>query len=96
MDKWTYLLVYNEAVGTRDEVKSFLNSRPEILNWYYCLPNTFFVVSNKTATGLQQVMREFTKDKGWFLILDTNADCDGWMPRKAWDFVKTPKANWES
>ena len=93
--RWAYLLVYDDVVGTREQVKDFLNSRKEILNWYHCLPDSFFIVSNKTANDLTTIFRQFTQDRGRFLILDVNTDRNGWLPKQAWEFMRNPKASWE-
>jgi len=74
MNKWTYLLVFDDAVGTRREVLDFLDRQPEILNWYTCLSNAVFIVSTKTASELTSLFRSFTSDKGRFVILDTDTD----------------------
>ncbi len=92
MPRYAYILVYNDEVGTKDAVRSFIDSRPEILNWYTCLPNAFFIVSELTATQLQEIFRTFTKDKGRFIIADLATDRNGWLPQKAWEFIRNPKA----
>lgn len=89
--KWTYLLLFNDKVGTREEVKSFLNSKPaDIDNWYTCFSNAFFVVSERASSGLRIAMREFTENKpgARFFIVDVDSDRDGWMPQGAWDFLR--------
>jgi hypothetical protein len=91
MDKWTYVLVFDDAVGTRREVLDFLDKLPEILNWYACMSNAVFVVSNKTANELADLFRKFTKDKGRFVILDTETDRNGWLPKPAWEFIRNPR-----
>ncbi len=91
MNKWTYLLVFDDAVGTRREVLDFLDRQPEILNWYTCLSNAVFIVSTKTAGELTKLFRSFTSDKGRFVILDTDTDRNGWLPKKAWDFISERK-----
>ena len=85
---WNYILVFNDDVGTIDQVKDFLESRSEILTWYYCMTHAIFIRSKYTANSLQKMFREFTKDKGRFIILDCDTDRNGWLPRKAWDFMK--------
>jgi hypothetical protein len=93
MSRWAYILVFDNALGTRQEVQDFLNTRAEVLNWYACLPNAIFIVSDKTAKTLSAVIREFDAGKNArFIVLDVNADREGWLPRKAWDFMSTPKA----
>lgn len=95
MTKWAYILVFDHKVGTRDEVLKFLDSRQEILNWYACLPNAVFIISNLNANRLQAMFRQFAKDEGRFIIADMDTDSDGWLPKKAWDFIKAKKAHWE-
>ena len=85
---WNYLLVFNDDVGTMEQVKEFLNSRSEILTWYFCLTHAIFIRSSYTASTLQRVFREFTKDKARFIILDCKTDRNGWLPRHAWEFMK--------
>jgi hypothetical protein len=85
---WNYILVFNNDVGTISQVKDFLESRSEVLTWYYCMTNAIFLRSRYTADSLQKMFREFTHDKGRFIILDCDTDRNGWLPRKAWQFMK--------
>lgn len=95
-NRYAYLLVFDITVGTLEEVSKFLDKREDAFqNWMTILPNSFFVISDKSAAELSDVFRTFTKDKGRFIILDVNTDRNGWLPKKAWNFVKTPKAFWE-
>ncbi|XHX76110.1 MAG: hypothetical protein RBJ76_16855 [Stenomitos frigidus ULC029] len=92
-NRYAYLLVFDVTVGTLEEVSKFLDKREDVFqNWMTILPNSFFVISDKFATELSDVFRTFTKDKGRFIILDVNTDRNGWLPKKAWNFVKNPKA----
>ncbi len=91
MNKWAYLFVYDDKVGTRDEIKAFLDSRPEILNWAYCMPHSFFLVSNRTASGIRELISSFNKNGGRFIIVDVKTDRDGWLPRSYWDWLSNPK-----
>lgn len=95
-NRYAYLLVFDVTVGTLEEVSKFLDKREDIFqNWMTILPNSFFVISDKSATELSDVFRTFTEDKGRFIILDVNTDRNGWLPKTAWNFVKKPKAVWE-
>ena len=35
MTRRAYLLIYSGGVGTREEVRDYLDNLPEILNWRY-------------------------------------------------------------
>lgn len=94
MPKWTYLLVYNDACGTYEQVKRFIDSQESILNWHRVLPHSFILVSDKTATHLTEIFKQLTngKNAARFLILDTNTDRNGWLPRRSWELMKKPRA----
>lgn len=90
--KWAYILVFDDALGTRKEIQEFLDKRPEVLNWYACMSNAIFLVSERTASGLQAIMKEFSVGKNArFVIVDANTDRDGWLPKAAWEFLRNPK-----
>lgn len=92
MAKRAYLLVYSDSIGSRDEIKEFLNSCQDIPYWYTCLPHSFFIVSEKSAKQLSILVRGFCGSKGRFLILhvDPDSDCDGWLPTQAWNVILEP------
>ena len=92
MSKWTYALVFDDSVGSRDEVTKFLDGCPEILYWYTCLSHAVFIVSERSATDLTGLFRKFTKDRGRFFIIDAESDRNGWLPSKAWELMKRPDA----
>ncbi len=85
---WNYILVFSGDLGTRDQIKDFLDSRSEIITWYYCMTNAIFVRSSFTAKTLTVMFREFTKDKGRFIFLDCATDRNGWLPADAWKFMR--------
>ncbi|AFY61400.1 hypothetical protein Syn6312_2285 [Synechococcus sp. PCC 6312] len=95
-NRYAYLLVFDTVIGSLQEVSKFLDKREDIFqNWMTVLPNSFFVISDKSAKELSEVFRTFTNDQGSFIILDVKTDRNGWLPKKAWEFVRKPKAIWE-
>ena len=82
-----YILIYNEEVGTRDQVKSYLDSLPEILNWRTELPNSFLVISESDANDIATLMRRFTHDKGRFFVCEIPANNQGWLTKKMWRMI---------
>ena len=95
MNRWAYILVFDDKLGTRQEIQNYLDTRPEILNWFACMTNAIFIVSDQTATSLQQIVSQFNKNDAYFVILDVKTDKNGWLPKAAWNFMNNPKANWE-
>jgi hypothetical protein len=90
---WTYLFLFDDEVGSWERVKSFIDSRWEIINWHSYFANAFLIVSSLDASHLSDVItKNLTKKKGRFLILDTDTDRNGWLPRSAWNLMGEPKS----
>lgn len=85
---WNYILVFNDSIGTISQVKNYLDKQPEILSWYYCMTHAIFIRSELTAKELTDLFREFSHSRGRFIILDCNTDRNGWLPKKAWEFMR--------
>ena len=83
-------MTYSNSLGTYEDVKRIIDSMSDVLHWYRLFPNSFFLVSEKTATQLSSQIKG--KASGRFLIADMDTDRNGWMPKKAWEFIKNPKA----
>ena len=86
--KHAYLFIYNDSVGTREQVKEFLNKRQEISNWRYDLPNMFYLISEKSAQELYEIIQEFNKERGFFLICEAGQNRQGWLPEKTWTLLR--------
>jgi hypothetical protein len=89
MTLWAYLLVFSDDVGTTKDVHDFVDSHPSIVNWYRWMPNSFVLVSPLTAKTLSDSFHE--KFKGRFVIMDTDTDRNGWLPKEVWDLMKRPR-----
>lgn len=65
--------------------------------WRYDLPNTFYLVSDLSATKLSELVQEFNAGKGRFLICEVGLNKQGWLPRRTWQLLnrkslqKTPE-----
>jgi hypothetical protein len=85
---WSYLFVYSPAGISEQQLKNFVDNHPDIGNWYRCLPNSFFLISEEVSSTLSNaVKRQFPQLR--FIILDTGVDRNGWLPRAAWEFMRS-------
>jgi hypothetical protein len=89
---WAYLLVFNNATGTRKEVTDYLDTRKEVTYWYAVLPNSVFLTADVSARYLAEGFREhFSNRKGMrFFITEVAVDRDGWGPKAMWYMLKNP------
>ncbi len=84
---WTYLIAIDSTIDP-DELIETLNEYEYITNWYTPMSQAFVVVSLFTAEQLSDVIRlRFPGHR--HIVLDTATDRNGWLPRLAWDLIKT-------
>lgn len=86
-----YLFVYNNNLGERQEVSNMLDGIKDIVDWRYDLPNSFYIVSTKTADQLTDLILEHYKEtKGLrFVITEIPPNNrQGWLPNSTWEFMR--------
>lgn len=86
--KKVYLLVYSDNIGDRTSIKTIINSIPEILNWRYDIPNSFYIISEKSAHELVNLIDPKIKSTSKrFLITEVSANRQGYLPKDTWNFI---------
>ena len=82
-ERRAYLFIYNDDVGSREQIRDYLDELPEVLNWRYDMPYAFYVVSHCSAREIAEKVHEFAHD-GRFLIVEVTENKQGWLPRRTW------------
>ena len=93
MNTWAYLIIFNDKVGTRSDVQSFLDTLPEVTYWYGCMANSVFFTATVGAGYVSdQIKEKFGTDAGQrFFITEVHNDRQGWMPKNVWHLLKNPE-----
>lgn len=81
--KRSYIFVYADSFGLHETVKNHIDAIPEILNWRYELPNSFFLVSELSASNLYEKIKPLN-ETGKFLISETTDNKQGWLAKDSW------------
>lgn len=89
---WSYLLIFNDKLGIRSDVTTYLDKISEISYWYTCMPNAIFLTSTLTAGSISdRIKSHFGTDSGQrFFISEVHKDRQGWMPKKVWHMLNNP------
>jgi hypothetical protein len=74
-----YLLAYSDALGSREQVKAYLNSMEEVAFWRYDLPHMFYIMSDASSKALAQRLRTISGEKGRFIISEITENRFGWL-----------------
>lgn len=82
-----YLLIYSPDIGTREEIRDYIDDLPEILNWRYDVPQGFYLVSQSNADDIANHILRFSNGNGRFLITEVVENSQGWLPRRTWHFL---------
>lgn len=84
-----YIFVYSEHLGAREEMKKILDSIPQIVNWRFELPNSFYLISESTAQQLCDLIADKCgeKAKRGFLVAEINANRQGFLDKESWTLL---------
>jgi len=82
--KKAYLLIYADKVGTREEIKSYLNRMPIVETWRYDMPNMFYIISTYTAKQIAEQIRELSGTNGKFIVTENTENSYGWLNGDSW------------
>ena len=88
--KKSYLFVYSNNTGTRDEVKNIINSMTEIEKWRYDIPNCFYLISEYTAQQIAEKFKSLTSNEVniSFLITEIDNNYWGWLSEESWSVIR--------
>jgi hypothetical protein len=84
---WCYLLTFDESASSHECMKRFIEDHDAILDWHSPMARSFILVAQKASSSLNKIIREHTKDKGHFIIVDLATDRNGWLAKASWDFI---------
>ena len=87
--KKSYIFVFSNSLGSREEVKQFLDSCSRVSTWRYELTNTYFIVSELSANELYElVANHFGVGKGAFIISEYSDNSQGLLNKRSWSLLK--------
>lgn len=88
-----YLFCFNATMGSRQQVVDFLDTLPQILNWYAPLPQSIILISDQPARTLRELIHN-RYPQSFFIITEIQSKgADGWLPKAAWDFINRPRSS---
>ena len=78
-------------------ITDFLNTRPEILNWYSFFGGSIFIVSRAELADLINIIHGADPEFRFVISEVAGGQAGGSINQEVWDFVNTPKSSgrWE-
>ena len=85
----TYLFVYANTLGDRDNVKQVLESIPSIKNWRCDMPNSFYIWSDSSAQDIVTAIADKVGDatSKRFLVVEITSNKQGYLTKDTWAFI---------
>lgn len=84
---FSYLLIYDEQMANRESMSSLLTAMPEVIQWRYDLPNSFFVYSNNSANELTTALANRVPNYKCFLFVEISSNRQGYLKKPTWNFI---------
>lgn len=89
----SYLLSIDGTLIQRNQVLNYLDTSPQILNWFAIMKDSILIISNYNATQLREMMH-LAFPFGFFIITELQiGNYDGWLPGANWDFIANPRSS---
>jgi len=82
-----YLFVYDDGVGTREQLKNVLNAMRRVATWRFDIPNCFYVISESSAQELYDEFVSLNGSKGRFMFIETSTNRQGLMLSETWHLL---------
>ena len=82
-----FLLVYDNNLGTRQQIIDVLNAMTEVRHWRYDMPNSFYIYSDVNCKELLNKIRMLLGNKGRCALVKMDT-YSGWLPKETWAFLK--------
>ena len=86
--KKAYLLVFSDTMGDHSSFKSWANSSSLVDTWRYDLPHCFYLVSEASASELDEDLKDFFGIEGHYLITEISENRQGRLPKDTWYFFR--------
>ena len=89
--KKAYLMIYNDELGTRDQVKEVLDFHP-VVTWRYDTPNSFYLISEGSAREVSDYIRS-KLPQGRFVVTEIAGNYWGYSTADTWYLIKNKDHN---
>lgn len=85
----TILLVTYGLKGPSTQYGAFYDALKKEQSWWHYLPSTWLIATRKSPKELFHELQPHLGEGDHLLVVRFSEDHWGWLPRKAWDWIKT-------
>lgn len=86
-----YIISFYQQEISDDELIKFLDESDKVLNWRKEIPNTVFVVSDKSARFLTKAIADEFPESSFIVAEYLHYNSDGLLDEESWEFLNNPE-----
>ena len=89
-NRYIYALMFDRDDNTDfKKLHEELVSKRCIVNWFHYIKSSYILVSDlSTANSLDREIRDVLINKDYLLVAIDLKDSQGWLPERAWQWIK--------
>jgi len=89
------VFVHDSEAATAEEIKHFLNARPEVTYWVTMVPKVYFIGSDENVTTLSELFQDYMRKNGRpidetsggrYAFLEFTSS-HGWLNKVVWSAI---------
>ena len=83
-----YMISYDLKSPGRD-YSSLYETIKSFGTWWHYLESTWIIKTQQTVSQVNELVRQRLDTNDYLIVVDiTGKNCNGWLPQKAWDWIK--------
>jgi hypothetical protein len=83
-----YILIHSNSVGSREQIKTWVNQCAYVTTWRCDLPHAFYLVSEFTAGDISKDFIGYFGKRGRHLIVEITENRQGLLPKETWHLFR--------
>ena len=84
--KKIYLVTYN--ITDKNLYKELEEELKKSENWWHYIENSWLILTQESPNEIWRRIEEKIDKKSTVLIIEVKKNCQGWLPKNAWDWIK--------
>ena len=85
--KRAYLITYGYK-GSPDKYSALFDEIKKFSSWWHYITNSWIVITSDSAKEIFAKLKPHVDEDINILVIQVGTDRQGWLPKKAWDWIK--------
>ncbi len=82
-------MVTYDFKGSADKYADLFLELKKFSGWWHYISNSWLIISESDAKGIFEKLKPHLDADINLLVIEVGTDRQGWLPKKAWEWLKT-------